>query len=160
MTLFHAHAQYIFIVYANYQKTSVKALVQIDFPVICTSKILIQKQTGKTRAVRGSDYSPPPPYSAIWGERQMKNKGMNKQQQPDSSIHDTSAYWPCVYQVSTFQASQFLRKVWQKFQCLKIGEKEKWRNKGMNMQQQSDSGTHETSAHCPCVYQVSIFYVS
>ena len=38
-----------------------------------------------------------------------------------------------------------------------IGEKEKWRNKGMNKQQQPDSGIHDTSAHCPCVYQVSIF---
>ena len=30
-------------------------------------------------------------------------------------------------------------------------------NKGMNMQQQPDSGTHDTSAHCPGVYQVSTF---
>ena len=50
---------------------------------------------------------------------------------------------------------------WEKcdenFQCLKIGEKEKWRNKGTNMQQQPDSGIHDSSAHCPRVYQVSIF---
>ena len=26
-----------------------------------------------------------------WRERKMKNKGMNKQQQPDSGKHDTSA---------------------------------------------------------------------
>ena len=31
MTLLHAHAQYIYIVYAKYQKASVKALVQVDF---------------------------------------------------------------------------------------------------------------------------------
>ena len=30
-------------------------------------------------------------------------------------------------------------------------------NKGMNKQQQPDSGIHDTSAHCPHVYQVSIF---
>ena len=30
-------------------------------------------------------------------------------------------------------------------------------NKGMNKQQQPDSGIHHTSAHCPRVYQVSIF---
>ena len=36
-----------------------------------------------------------------WGERKMKNKGMNKQQQPDSGIHNTSAHCPCVCQVST-----------------------------------------------------------
>ena len=33
MTLLHAHAQYIYIVNAKYQKPSVKALVQVDFPV-------------------------------------------------------------------------------------------------------------------------------
>ena len=31
MTLLHAHAQYIFIFNAKYQKPSVKALVQVDF---------------------------------------------------------------------------------------------------------------------------------
>ena len=33
MTLLHAHAQYIYIVNAKYQKPSVKAMVQVDFPV-------------------------------------------------------------------------------------------------------------------------------
>ena len=42
------------------------------------------------------------------------HKGTNKQLQPDSSKHDTSAHCPRVYQVSIFQASQFLRKVWWK----------------------------------------------
>ena len=40
---------------------------------------------------------------------------------------------------------------------LKIWEKEKWRNKRTNKQQQPDSSMHDTSAHCPRVYQVSIF---
>ena len=40
---------------------------------------------------------------------------------------------------------------------LKIGEKEKWRYKGTIKKQQPDSGIHDTSAHCPRVYQVSIF---
>ena len=44
-----------------------------------------------------------------------RNKGMNKQQQPDSGIHYIYAHCPRVYQVSTFKASQFLRKVWLKF---------------------------------------------
>ena len=39
-------------------------------------------------------------------------------------------------------------------------EKEKWRNKGTNKQQQPDSGTHNTSAHSPRVYQVSTFKAS
>ena len=38
MTPLHAHAQYICIVYAKYQKASVKALVQVDFPVYALSK--------------------------------------------------------------------------------------------------------------------------
>ena len=33
MTFLHAHAKYIYIVNAKYQKPSVKALVQADFPV-------------------------------------------------------------------------------------------------------------------------------
>ena len=40
----HAHAQYICIVYAKYQKASVKPLVQADFPVYALSK---QKQKRK-----------------------------------------------------------------------------------------------------------------
>ena len=38
MTPFHAHAQYICIVYAKYQKASVKALVQAGFLVYALSK--------------------------------------------------------------------------------------------------------------------------
>ena len=37
----------------------------------------------------------------------------NKQQQPDSGLHDTCAHCACVYQVSTFKASQFLKNVWR-----------------------------------------------
>ena len=45
MTPLHAHAQYVCIVYAKYQKASVKALVQVDFPMYALSK---QKQNKKT----------------------------------------------------------------------------------------------------------------
>ena len=31
-----------------------------------------------------------------WRERKMKNRGINKQQQPDSGKHDTSAHCTCV----------------------------------------------------------------
>ena len=44
MTPLYAHVQYICIVYAKYQKASVKALVQVYFPMYALSK---QKQTGK-----------------------------------------------------------------------------------------------------------------
>ena len=47
MTILHEHAQYICIVYAKYQKASVKALVQVDFPVYALSKQKQSKQTGK-----------------------------------------------------------------------------------------------------------------
>ena len=47
MTLLHAHAQYIYIVNAKYQKHSVKAVVQVDFPVYAQAKSLFKKQTGK-----------------------------------------------------------------------------------------------------------------
>ena len=43
-------------------------------------------------------------------ERKLKNKGINKHKQPDSSIHDTSTYCPCVEQVSTLYAPHSLRK--------------------------------------------------
>ena len=47
MTPLHANAQYICIVYAKYQKASVKALVQVDFPVYALSKQKQNKKTGK-----------------------------------------------------------------------------------------------------------------
>ena len=47
MTPLHAHAQYICIVYATYQIASVKALVQVDFPVYAISKQKQNKKTGK-----------------------------------------------------------------------------------------------------------------
>ena len=48
MTPLHAHAQYICIVYAKYQKASVKALVQLTSPVYALSK---QKQNKKQEQV-------------------------------------------------------------------------------------------------------------
>ena len=53
----------------------------------------------------------------------MKNKGMNKQQQPCSGIFDTSAHCPHVYQVSIFSVSQFLTK---NFNALML---ENWRER-------------------------------
>ena len=47
MTLLHAHAQYIYTVNANYQKPSVKALVQIDFPVYAQAKSLFKSKQEK-----------------------------------------------------------------------------------------------------------------
>ena len=147
-----------------------------------------------------------------WRERKWRNKGINKQQQPDSGIHDTSAHCPRVYQVSIFsRPHRSGEKCDEKFQCWKLERKtneeikgwicssslipvymihlptvhvctnfqtsrphsfrekrrkismlkiwaiEKWRNEGTNEQQQPDSSKHDTSAHCPRVYQISIF---
>ena len=47
MTLLHAHAQYIYIVNAKYQKPSVQALVQIDFPVYAQAKSLFKSKQEK-----------------------------------------------------------------------------------------------------------------
>ena len=43
----HAHAQYIYIVNAKYQKPSVKALVQVDFPVYAQAKSLFKSKQEK-----------------------------------------------------------------------------------------------------------------
>ena len=47
MTLLHAHAQYIYIVTAKYQKPSVKALVQVDFPEYALAKSLFKSKQEK-----------------------------------------------------------------------------------------------------------------
>ena len=47
MTLLHAHAQYIYIVNAKYQKPSVKAMVQVDFPVYAQAKSLFKSKQEK-----------------------------------------------------------------------------------------------------------------
>ena len=47
MTLFHAHAQYIYIVNAKYQKPSVKALVQANFPVYAQANSLFKSKQEK-----------------------------------------------------------------------------------------------------------------
>ena len=47
MTLLHAHAQYIYIVNAKYQKPSVKALVQVGFPVYAQAKSLFKSKQEK-----------------------------------------------------------------------------------------------------------------
>ena len=43
----HAHAQYIYIVNAKYQKPSVKALVQVDFPVYAQANSLLKSKQEK-----------------------------------------------------------------------------------------------------------------
>ena len=47
MTLLHAHAQYIYIVNAKFQKPSVKALVQVDFAVYAQAKALFKSKQEK-----------------------------------------------------------------------------------------------------------------
>ena len=47
MTLLHAHAQYIYIVNAKYQKPSVKAMVQVNFPVYAQAKSLFKSKQEK-----------------------------------------------------------------------------------------------------------------
>ena len=47
MTLLHAHAQYIYIVNAKYQKPSVKALVQVDSSVYVQANSLFKSKQEK-----------------------------------------------------------------------------------------------------------------
>ena len=47
MTPLHAHVQYICIVYAKYQKASIKSSGQVDFPVYALYKQKQNMQTGK-----------------------------------------------------------------------------------------------------------------
>ena len=47
MTLLHAHAQYIYIVNAKYQKPSVKAMLQVDFLVYAQAKSLFKSKQEK-----------------------------------------------------------------------------------------------------------------
>ena len=49
MTLLHAHAQYIYIANAKYQNPSVKALVQVDFPVYAQAKSLFKSKQEKKK---------------------------------------------------------------------------------------------------------------
>ena len=92
-----------------------------------------------------------------WRERKIKNKGTNGRISSSSLIPVYTMHLPTVHVCTKFQPSRPYSS-WEncdeKFQCLKIGEKEKWRNKGMNTQQQPDSGLHDAFAHCPRVYQV------
>ena len=58
----------------------------------------------------------------------MKNKGTNKQQQPDSGIPVHTIHLPTVDVCTKFQPSRphsSCEKCDEKFQCLKIKEKEK-----------------------------------
>ena len=48
MTLLHAHAQYIYIINAKYQKASVKALVQVDFLIYAQAKSLFKSKQKNT----------------------------------------------------------------------------------------------------------------
>ena len=47
MTLLHAHAQYISIVNAKYQKPSGKALLQVDLPIYAQAKSLFKSKQEK-----------------------------------------------------------------------------------------------------------------
>ena len=56
MTLLHAYAQYIYIVNAKYQTPSVKALVQVDFPVYAQAKSLFKSKQERKWLISKSCY--------------------------------------------------------------------------------------------------------
>ena len=55
----------------------------------------------------------------------MKNKGMSKQQQPDSGIHDAFCSLSMCVASFNFLGHRVSEKSNEKFKCLKTGEKEK-----------------------------------
>ena len=93
----------------------------------------------KTRAVRGSDYSPAIALSEekdklVIKIREMekgRNNRMNKYEQPDFSIHNTLYlffmfvlfYFLCLTVLENFLFK--IKKCYEKFKCMKTGEKEK-----------------------------------
>ena len=103
----------------------------------------------------------------VWKLERKKNEVIKGQIRVAAWFLHT-IHLPTVHICTKFHSSRphsSWEKCDEKFQCMKTGEKEKWRNKEMNKQQQPDSGIqmqpdsgiHDTSAHCPRVYQVSIF---
>ena len=96
----------------------------------------------------------------VWKLERKKNKGIKGQISRSSLILVHKIHLSIVHVCTMFQPSKphsSWEKCEEKFQCMKIGEKEKWRNKRTNMQEQPDSGIHHTSVHCSRVYHVSIF---
>ena len=76
-----------------------------------------------------------------------KNEEIKGQIGSSSLIPVNMIHLHTVHVCTKFQSSRphsSWEKCDEKFKSLKIGEKEKWRNKGMNRQQQPDSGIHDT----------------
>ena len=94
---------------------------------------------------------------------ERKKNGEIKEQISSSSLIPVYViHLPIVHVCTKFQSSRphSSREKCDKNFSVENGEKDKWRNKGTNKQQQPDSSIHDTSAHCPRVYQVSIFLAS
>ena len=75
----------------------------------------------------------------VWKMDKKKNdeiRRINKQQQPDSGIHDTSTHFYKCIPSFNFVGLKFLRKVWQK--CLMI---ENWRKKNAEIKGQISSSS-------------------
>ena len=90
----------------------------------------------------------------------QKNKEIKGRISSSSLIPVHRIRLPTIHMCTKFQPTRphsSWEKIDENLQCLKIGEKAKWRNKGTNKQQKPDYGIHDTSTHCPYVYQVSTF---
>ena len=88
-----------------------------------------------------------------------KNEEIKERISSSSLILINMIHLPTFHLCIEFQSSRphSSREKCDKNFLLKIGDKEKWRNNEMNKKQQPDSSKHGTSAHCPRVYQFSIF---
>ena len=88
-------------------------------------------------------------------EEKWRNKGRISSSSSLIPVH--MIHLPTVHVCIKFQSSRphsSREKCDQRFQCWKLERK---KNEETNKQQEPDSSIHDASAHCPSVYQVSIF---
>ena len=89
-----------------------------------------------------------------WEKKRNEIKGLISSH---SLIPVYMIHLPTAHMCTKFQPSRpysFWEKCDKNFNVWKLSRK---KNKGMNKRQQPDSGIHETSIHCPQVYQVQAF---
>ena len=89
----------------------------------------------------------------------LEKEKMKRRISSSSLILVYTMHPPTVHVCTKFQLSRphIPDKSVRKILMFENSRERKRRNKGTNKQQQPDSGLHDTSAHCPRVYLVSIF---
>ena len=97
--------------------------------------------------------------SQCWKLERKKNVEIKGWMSSSSLIMVYMIHLPTVHVCTNFQTSRphtSQETCDEKFQCWNLERKKNEEIKGW-IKQQPDSCIHDTSVHCPCVYQVSIF---